>query len=204
MWKLDYKESWVLKNWCFWNVVLEKTLESSVDSKAIQIVHPKGNHSWIFIGRTDVEAETPILWPPNVKNWLIWRNPDAGKEGGWEEKGTTEDEMAGWHHRLNGHEFEWTPGVRNGQGSWCAAVHGVVKSRTGLSYWTELNWRVKISEIHIIPEILFLKQNGLCCNILYFIKYIWIKISLQKILKQYSALFNLFGSTCGEVQNRNK
>ena len=134
MWELDYKESWVLKNWCFWNVVLEKTLESSVDSKAIQIVHPKGNHSWIFIWRTDVEAETSILWPPNVKNWLIWRNPDAGKEGGWEEKGTTEDEMAGWHHRLNGHEFEWTPGVGDGQG-----VHGVTKSQTRLLLnWTEL------------------------------------------------------------------
>ena len=118
-----------------WNVVLEKTLESSLDSKVIQIVHPKGNHSWIFIGRTDIEVETPIHWPPDVKNWLIWRNPDAGKEGRWEEKGTREDEMVGWHHWLNGHEFQWTLGVGDGQG-----IHGVAKSRTRLSYWTELNW----------------------------------------------------------------
>ena len=106
MWELDYKESWVLKNWCFWTVVLEKTLEIPLDCKEIQPVHPKGNRSWIFIGRTDVEAETPILWPPDVKNWLIWKDPDAGKDLRQEEKGTTEDEMVGWHHPLNGHEFE--------------------------------------------------------------------------------------------------
>ena len=105
MWELDYKESWAPKNWCFWTVVLEKTLESPLDSKEIQSVHPKGDQSWVFIGRTDVEAETPILWPPDVKSWLIGKDPDAGKEGGQEEKGTTEDEMAGWHHRLNGHGF---------------------------------------------------------------------------------------------------
>ena len=105
MWELDYKESWALKNWCFWTVVLEKTLESPSDWKETQPVHPKGNQSWIFIGRADAEAETPIFWPPDVKNWLIWKDPDAGKD--WrQEKGTTEDEMAGWHHRLNGHEFE--------------------------------------------------------------------------------------------------
>ena len=105
MWELDYKESWASKNWCFWTVVLEKTLESNLDSKEIQPVHSKGNKSWIFIGRTDAEAETPILWPPDVKNWFIGKDPDGGKD--WEqEKGTTEDEMVGWHHRLNGHEFE--------------------------------------------------------------------------------------------------
>ena len=98
MWELDYKESWALKNWCFWTVVLEKTLESLLDCKEIQPVHPKGNQSWIFIGRTEAEAETLILWPPNAKNWLIWKDPDAGKYWRWEEKGMTEDEMVGWHH----------------------------------------------------------------------------------------------------------
>ena len=106
MWELDYKESWVSKNWCFWAVVLENTLESPLDWKEIQPVLPKGNQSWIFIGRTDVEAETPILWPPDVKNWLIWKDPDAGKDWSQEEKATTEDEMVGWHHQLNGHEFK--------------------------------------------------------------------------------------------------
>ena len=104
--ELDYKESWVPKNWCFWIVVLEKTLESHLNSKEIQPVHPKGNQPWIFTGRTDVEAETPILWPPDAKNWLIGKDPDAGKDWRQEEKGMTEDEMVGWHHWLDGHEFE--------------------------------------------------------------------------------------------------
>ena len=106
MWDLDYKESWVPKNGCFWTVMLEKTLESPLDCKEIQPVHPKGNQSWIFIGRTDVEAETPILCPPDAKNWLIWKDPDAGKVWRWKEKGTTEDEMVRWHHWFNGREFE--------------------------------------------------------------------------------------------------
>ena len=101
-----YKESWAPKNWCFWTVVLEKTLESPLDCKEIHPVHPKGNWSWIFIERTDAEAEIPILWPPDVKNWLLGREPVAGKDWRQEEKGTTENEMVGWHHRLNGHEFE--------------------------------------------------------------------------------------------------
>ena len=105
MWKLDCEESWVLKNWCFWTVVLKKTLESLLDCKEIQPVPPKGNQSWIFIGRTDVEAETSILRPPDAKNWLIGKYPDAGKDWRQEEKGITEDEMVGWHHQLNGHEF---------------------------------------------------------------------------------------------------
>ena len=117
MWELDYKESWALKNWCFWTMVLEKTLESPLDSKEIQPVHPKGNQSWIFIGRNDAEAEIPILWQPDAKGWLILKDPDAGKDWGQEEKGMTEDEMAGWHHQLDGCEFEWTPGVGDGQGS---------------------------------------------------------------------------------------
>ena len=106
MWELDYKEICVPENWCFWTVVLEKTLESPLDSKDIQPVHPKGNQSWIFIGRADAEAETPILWPPHAKNWFIWKDPDAGKDWGREEKGMTENEMVGWHHQLNGHESE--------------------------------------------------------------------------------------------------
>ena len=106
MWELDYKESWAPNNRCFWTVVLEKTLESPLDCKEMKPVHPKGNQSWIFIGRTDVEVETPILWPPDAKSWLIWKDLASGKDWGQEEKGTTEDEMVGWHHRLNGHEFE--------------------------------------------------------------------------------------------------
>ena len=106
MWELDYTESWAVKNWCFWTVVLEKILESPLDWKEIQPVHPKGNQSWIFIGTTDAEAETLILWPPDVKNWLIRKDPDTGKDWKQEAKRTIEDEMVGWHHRLNGHEFE--------------------------------------------------------------------------------------------------
>ena len=105
MWELDYKESWAPKNWCFWTVVLDKTLESPLDCKEIQPVHPKGDQSWVFIGGTDAEAETPIFWPPDAKNWLILKDPDAGKDWGQEEKGTTEDEMVGWHYQLNGHGF---------------------------------------------------------------------------------------------------
>ena len=129
MWELAYKESWVLKNWCFWTVVLEKTLNRSpLDCKEIQPVHPEGDQSWVFIGRTDVEAETPVLWPPHAKSWLIGKDSDAGKDWGQEEKGTTQDEMVGWHHPLNGHGFGWTPGVGDEQGglSICSA--------------TELNW----------------------------------------------------------------
>ena len=121
----DYKESWVLKNWCFWFVVLEKTLESPLDCKEIQPVHPKGDQSWVFIGRTDAVAETLILWPPGVKSWLTGKDTDAGKDWGQEEKGMTEDEIVGWHHWLHGHGFGWTLGVGDGQGglaccgSWC-------------------------------------------------------------------------------------
>ena len=141
MWELDYKESWAPKNWCFWTVML-KTLESLLDCKEIQPVHPKGDQFWIFIGRTDAEAETPILWLPDVKNWLIGKDPDAGKDWRQVEKGTTQDKMIGWHHRLNGCEFELTPGVGGGQGGLRAAVHihRVTKSWTQLLDWTELNW----------------------------------------------------------------
>ena len=118
MWKLDHKESWAPKNWCFWSVVLEKTLESPLDCKEIQPVHPKGNQFWIFIGWTEAEAEALILWPPNAKNWLTGKDPDAGQDWRQEEKGTTEDEMVGWHHWLDGHEFEQAPGIGDGQGIW--------------------------------------------------------------------------------------
>ena len=106
MWELDHKESWALKNWCFWTVVLGKSFESPLDTKEIQPTHPKGNQSWMFIGRSDVEAETPILWPPVAKNWLIWKNPDAGKDWKQKEKGITEDKIVVWHDWVNGHEFE--------------------------------------------------------------------------------------------------
>ena len=115
MWELDCEESWAQKNLCFWTVVLEKTLESPLDCK-IQPVHSKGDRSWIFFGRSDAKAETPILWPPHVKSWLIGKDSDAGRDWGQEEKGMTEDEMAGWHHGLNEREFEWTLGVGDGQG----------------------------------------------------------------------------------------
>ena len=117
MWELDYKERWVPNNWCFWTLVLEKTLENPLDYKEIQPVHPKGDQYWIFIGRTDAEAKTLILWPPDVKNGLIWKDPDAGKDWRQEEKGMTEGKMVGWHHQLNGHEFEQALGVGEGQGS---------------------------------------------------------------------------------------
>ena len=137
MWELDYKESWVPKNWCFWTVMLEKNLESPLDCKEIQPVHPKGDQPWVFIGRTDIEAEIPILWPPDAKSWLIWKDPDAGKDRRQQEKGTTEDEMVGWHHRLNGHEFGLTPGVGGGQGGLtCCSPWGHSESDTT----KRLNW----------------------------------------------------------------
>ena len=136
MWELDYKESWVPKNWCFWTVVLEKTFESPLNCKEIQPVHPKGDQSWVFIGRTDVEAETPILWPPDAESWLIWKDSDAGRDWGQEGKGTTEDEMVGWHHWHNGHGFGWTPGFGDGHGGlvcWGSWGHKELDT-------TELNW----------------------------------------------------------------
>ena len=125
------EEGWVPKNWCFWTVVLEKTLESPLDCKEIQSAHPKGNQSWVFLGRTDAEGETPILWPPDVKNWLIWKDPDAGKGWRLEEKGTTEDGMVRWHHRLDGHEFDQALGAGDEQGSLvCCSSWGWKESDT--------------------------------------------------------------------------
>ena len=139
MWELDCEESWAPKNWCFWTVVLEKTLESPLDCKEIQPVHSEGDQSWVFIGRTHAKAETPILWPPDGKNWLIGKAPDVGRDWGQEEKGTRG--WDGWMASptrwtwawLNSGSWWWT-------GSWHAAIHGVAKSRTWLSDWTELNW----------------------------------------------------------------
>ena len=138
--ELDYKETWVPKNWCFWTVVLEETLESPLDYKENQPVHSKGDRSWVFFGRNDAKAQTPILWPPHAKSWLIGKDSDAGRDWGQEEKGTTEDEMAGWHHRLDGREFEWIPGVGDGQGGVvCCSSWGHKESDT-----TErLNWTGK-------------------------------------------------------------
>ena len=116
MWDLACEESWAPKNWCFWTVVLEKTLESPLDCKEIQLVHSKWDQSWVFFGRNDAKAETPVLWPPHAKSWLIGKYSDAGRDWGQEEKGATEDEMAGWHHWLDGREFMWTLGVGDGQG----------------------------------------------------------------------------------------
>ena len=145
MWELDYKESWAPKNWCFWTIVLEKTLESPLDCKEIQLVNPKGNQSWLFIGRTDAEAEAPILWPPDVKNWPIGKDPDAGKDWRQEEKGTTENEMVVWHHWLDGHEFEQALGVGEGQGSLAcfSPWDGEESDVTERLNCTELDWGVQ-------------------------------------------------------------
>ena len=150
MWELDCEESWVLKNWCFWTVVLEKTLESPLDFKEIQPVHPKGDQSWVFIGRTDIEAETPILWPPDAESWLIWKDPYTGKDWRQEEKGTIEDEIIGWHHWLNGHEFgSW----------WLAGRPGILwfmgSQRVEHDWATELNW--SSCSISLISVIILLR-----------------------------------------------
>ena len=143
--RVGLKESWGLKNWCFWTVVLEKTLESPLDCKEIQPVHPKGNQSWVFIGRTDVEAETPILCPPDAKSWLIWRDPDVGKDWRQKEKGMTEEEMVRWHHRLNGQ------GVWVNSGSWWwtgrpGMLWFMGSQRVGHDWVTELNWYTTLTE----------------------------------------------------------
>ena len=137
MWELDCEEGWALKNWCFWTVVLEKTLESPLDCKEIQLVYSKGYQPWVFFGRTDAKAETPVLWPPHVKSWLIGKDSDDGRDWEQEEEGMAEDEMAGWHHQFNGHEFEWTPRDGVGQGGLvCCDSWGLKESDT--TEW--LNW----------------------------------------------------------------
>ena len=153
MWELDYKESWVLKNWCFSTAVFEKTLESSLDSKKIQPVHPKGNQSSIFIEYSsifiDVEAETPVLWPPDGKSWLIWKDPDAGKDWRQVEKGVIEDRMVGWHHRLNGHEFEQTLGESEGQGN-LACCGPFSRRESDTTEWLNSNTH---NMLHAVPNM---------------------------------------------------
>ena len=160
MWELDYKESGAPKNWCFRTVLLGKTLKSPLDCKEIQPVHPKGDQSWVFIGRTDVGAETPILWPPDAKSWLIGKDRDAGKDWGQEEKEMTEDEIVGWHHQLNGHGFGWTLGVGDGQGGLaCCSSWGCQE----LDMTENLNW----TEVNCCVPLLctLLPGNGSCSAI---------------------------------------
>ena len=154
MWELDQKKSWVPRNWCFWTVMLEKILESPLDCKKIKPINPKGNQPWIFIGRIDAKAEAPILWPPDVKSWLIRKDPDAGKDWRWEEKGMTEDQMVGWHHRLDGHEFEQALGVGDGQGSLaCCSPWGHKElDMTEWLIWTELDCSPPSSSSHGILQ----------------------------------------------------
>ena len=169
--RVNYKESWALKNWCFWTVVLEKTLDSPLDCKEI---HPKGDRSWVFIGRTDAEAKTPITGSPDAKSWLTGKDPDAGKDWGQEEKGMTEDEMVGWHHLLNGHGFGWTPGIGDGQGGlMCCSSWGRKESDT--IEW--LNWTDRFN--------LYQDSNGIFYRIRE--KYTVLKIiQTQKTLKNQS------------------
>ena len=189
MWELDYKESWALKNWCFWTVVLEKTPESPLDCKESQSVHPKENQS-LIIGRTDAEAETPILWPPDAKNWLIGKDPDAGKDGRWEEKGTTEDEMVGWHHWLDGHEFGQALRVDDGQrGLACCSLWG----RKELDTPEQLNWTDPIVVIKLFLKVLhdslyFFTITAI--SPLFISRFVWaFSLLLVSLTKSWSYLF---------------
>ena len=182
MWYLDCEEGWAPKNWCVWTVVLEKTLESPLDCKEIQPVHSKGDQSWVFFGRNDAKAEAPVLWPPDAKSWLIGKDSDAGRDWGQEEKGMTEDEMAGWHHRLYGREFEWTPGVGDGQGglAFCDSWGLKESDMTERLNWTELNCTLIYDTNHFI----FLMVN---LNLYYaiFKKYKFVYFNWRLITLQY-------------------
>ena len=156
MWELDYKESWGPKNWHFWTVLLEKTLESPLDCKEIQPVHPKGNQSWIFIGRTDAEAETPILWPPDVKSWFIWKDPEAGEDWRQEEKGMTEDEMVGYHYSLDMSLSKlWDVVMDRDSPCWSSWGHKELDTNEWLK-WTELNWDISFKRKLTLWDLLYL------------------------------------------------
>ena len=162
MWELDCEDSWALKNWCFWTVVLEKTLESPLDCKEIQPVHSEGDQPWDFFGRNYAKAETPVLWPPHANSWLIGKDSDAGRNWGQEKKGKTEDEIAGWHHQLDGHEFEWTLGVGDGQGgltccdSWSCKESDWTKPLN----WTELKLCILLILLQVKNVAYSLKETG--------------------------------------------
>ena len=198
MWELDCEESWVPKNWCFSTVVLEKTLVSLLDCKEIQPDHPKGDQSWVYIVRTDAEAETPILWSPHAKSWLIGRDPNDGRDWGQEEKGTTEDEMARWHHRLYGHEFVWTPGVGDGQGGLaCCNSWGRKESDTAEQVkWIELrgyNCFYFPYVSHVICSLSLLLSTAFFVKLVFYfssLKYIFIRPFIKYLLVvTYSVLF---------------
>ena len=166
MLELDCEEGWALKNWCFWTVVLEKTLESPLDCKEIQPVHSEGDQPWDFLGRNDAKAKTPVLWPPHAKSWLIGKDFDAGRDWGQEKKGMTEDEMAEWHHWLDGYESEWTPGVGDGQGGLaCCDSWGHKESDTTERLnWTELNWILSTLFLLLNLPFITLDQHGNRCH----------------------------------------
>ena len=153
MWELDCEESWAPKNWCFWTEVLEKTLESPLDCKEIQPVHSEGDQPWDFFGRNDAKTETPVLWPPHAKSWLIGKDSDAGRDWGQEEEGTTKDEMAGWHHRLDGRESEWTLGVGDGRGG-LACCNSWDRKESNTTEW--LNWT------EVGDEVMLVASGGRC------------------------------------------
>ena len=182
MWELDCEESWVPKNWCFWTVVLENTPESPLDFKEIQPVHPKGDQSWVFIGRTDAEAETLILWPPHVKSWLIGKDPDGGRDWEQEEKRTTEDEMAGWHHQLDGHEFEWTLGIGDGQGG-LACCNSWGRKESDMT--EQLNWIISLSwaSLHVPISHLYVFFRKMSIHLLriFWLDYLFFVIKLYKL-----------------------
>ena len=163
MWELDCEEGWVPNNWCFWTVLLEKTLVSPLDCKEIQPVHSKGDQPWDFFGSTDAKAETPVLWPPHVKSWLIGKDSDARRNWGREEKGTTEDEMAGWHGLLDEHEALELWELVMDREAWRAVIHGVPKSRTRLSNWSDLmtsgpiaSWQIDGETMETVTDFIFL------------------------------------------------
>ena len=203
MWELDCEESWALKNWCFWTVVLEKTLECPLDCKEIQPVYPKGDRSWVFIGRTDVEAKTTILWLPRAKSWLIGKDPDAEKDWGQEEKGTTEAEVAGWHHQLNGHGFGWTSGAGDGQGglACCGSWGRKELDTTERLNWTELNcfsqqWSLWMLTFQRYSKINISKGQRKDCRF-YMKRNSRVYLSLSEFKDHYYYIFPFFNGRIG-------